>query len=571
MKTKKVESEKNYSVLNLSAIIANDFNPRKRFSESNLKELAENIKTQGVLQPILVRPIEGNKYVIIAGERRYRASILANLQTIPATIREMSDDEAEEAAISENMQRKDITPCEEAAALQRLIETNRYSVSDLSCRFGKSEAYIRTRLRLINLIPQITELLEDEIIAIGTAEEYSKYSKDIQEDIFSKHLESEDDYNSWRDIKVKKLVNYIERTYTTKLDNFCFDKSECMNCIHNSNNLTLFAENQSCGSCTNPSCLQAKNNSYMIDKAIKMVENNSLISFYSSRWSRNQEVIQELTEKGYEIAEDVHFISSPNEPEIPQEDDYEDNEDYTEAINDYQEELSAYQIEKEAFEKEINNNEYIPYAVIGEKDITLRYAQIVSSTDEDKEQVDPIEAEIVKLENKAERNTEIAKEKIVEEAKKLVQEANFIGEFSAEEEKALYYFMLSSLKKEHFQSVGIEDTYYLNSEKKQSIINNLTEDIKNIIRRDYLVANLKSAFGKNVEADLLISFCHQHLPLDISAIEDNFNDIYKKRNHKIEDKITVLNKQAKREANKASKNTQQNTEDTNKQSKEVAA
>ena len=101
----------------LANIQPSGFNPRKRFDETSLYELAESIKRQGVLQPITVRPVDGtDRYGIVFGERRYRASVIAGRDEIPAIVSELSDEEAEEMAITENLQRKDVTPVEEAAA-----------------------------------------------------------------------------------------------------------------------------------------------------------------------------------------------------------------------------------------------------------------------------------------------------------------------------------------------------------------------------------------------------------------------------------------------------------------------
>ena len=142
MKTKANQSaaERNITMVALANIQPSGFNPRKRFDETSLYELAESIKRQGVLQPITVRPVDGtDRYGIVFGERRYRASVIAGRDEIPAIVSELSDEEAEEMAITENLQRKDVTPVEEAAAYQRLIESGRHTVQTLAQLFGKNE------------------------------------------------------------------------------------------------------------------------------------------------------------------------------------------------------------------------------------------------------------------------------------------------------------------------------------------------------------------------------------------------------------------------------------------------
>ena len=120
---------RNIVSVTLADIQPSSYNPRKTFDETSLAELAESIRQQGVLQPVGVRPIEENRYEVIFGERRYRASLMAGLETIPAVIYEVTDEVAEEMAVTENLQRKDVTPIEEANAYQKLIESGRHDIN----------------------------------------------------------------------------------------------------------------------------------------------------------------------------------------------------------------------------------------------------------------------------------------------------------------------------------------------------------------------------------------------------------------------------------------------------------
>ena len=147
METMNIQSvaEKNIVSVVLADIQPSNYNPRKNFDVASLAELAESIRQQGVLQPIGVRPIAENRFEIIFGERRYRASLMAGLEEIPAIVLNVSDETAEEMAVTENLQRKDVTPIEEANAYQRLIESGRHDIQSLAMQFGKNETYIRTR------------------------------------------------------------------------------------------------------------------------------------------------------------------------------------------------------------------------------------------------------------------------------------------------------------------------------------------------------------------------------------------------------------------------------------------
>lgn len=125
--------------------------PRKEFDEASLQELCDSISQHGVLQPILVRPIINGGYQLVAGERRWRASMMAGLTTIPAVIREMSDNEAMEFALIENLQRQDLNPIEEAEGIKQLMDTYNMTHEDVAKRLNKSREAITNALRLLKL------------------------------------------------------------------------------------------------------------------------------------------------------------------------------------------------------------------------------------------------------------------------------------------------------------------------------------------------------------------------------------------------------------------------------------
>jgi ParB/RepB/Spo0J family partition protein len=133
--------------------------PRMVFEPAALDELAASIREHGVLQPILVRPLGPNTYQIVAGERRWRASRLAGLDSIPALIEEIDDDTALEIAIIENLQREDLTPLDEAAMYDRMVHEHGYSIRKLADKLGKDKGYLENRLRLADAPPEIRELV----------------------------------------------------------------------------------------------------------------------------------------------------------------------------------------------------------------------------------------------------------------------------------------------------------------------------------------------------------------------------------------------------------------------------
>lgn len=159
-----MHSENEVVYLHLDDIIPNRFQPREVFDEHALKELAISIKEHGVIQPIIVRNI-GNKYEIIAGERRYKASALAGLTKIPAIVRNLDDKESSKVALLENLQRKNLNPIEEARTYQKILELDEMTQEELAKTMGKSQSAVANKLRLLALTEEAQQALLKEQIS----------------------------------------------------------------------------------------------------------------------------------------------------------------------------------------------------------------------------------------------------------------------------------------------------------------------------------------------------------------------------------------------------------------------
>jgi ParB/RepB/Spo0J family partition protein len=146
-------------IVDVDRIEPNPEQPRLAMDQAALDELSASIREHGVLQPILVRPIGPNSYQLIAGERRWRASKLAGLETIPALIEEIDDDTALEISIIENLQREDLSPLDEAAMYDRMVTDHGYSIRKLADKLGKDKGYVENRLRLADAPDEIRELV----------------------------------------------------------------------------------------------------------------------------------------------------------------------------------------------------------------------------------------------------------------------------------------------------------------------------------------------------------------------------------------------------------------------------
>lgn len=201
--------------LSLADLRANPYQPRKNFDEEALRELAESIRVHGVFQPIIVKKsIKG--YEIIAGERRVRASKLAGLTTIPAIIKDFSDDEMMQIALLENLQRENLTAIEEAKAYKSIIESLNITQDELAKRVGKSRSHITNILGLLKLPVSVQDMVLYNKISMGHARVLSKLEdKEKIEDLASKIIDE--------DLSVRSLESII---YDNKTTNQVKEKQE---------------------------------------------------------------------------------------------------------------------------------------------------------------------------------------------------------------------------------------------------------------------------------------------------------------------------------------------------------
>lgn len=192
--TEQTTAKEQYKYLPLVDIYPNPHQPRRQFHDESLLELAESIKNAGIIQPLIVRPQANGKYLIIAGERRYRASKLAGLTEVPAVIRELDDRNLLKEALIENIQREDLNVIDEALALKTLKEEHGFTQELLSEVTGKPRSSIANTLRVLTLAPNIQDALKEDLLSFGhakllmgleNAEEQLKVASQILQKSFS--------------------------------------------------------------------------------------------------------------------------------------------------------------------------------------------------------------------------------------------------------------------------------------------------------------------------------------------------------------------------------------------------
>lgn len=221
-------TEENLLTVDLEKLVAREDQPRKNFDDGSLEELANSIKADGVIQPIVVRKVE-DKYEIIAGERRFRASKLAGLEKVPVVVKNVSDRKARELALVENIQREDLNPIEEAISLKTLMEEYKLTQQELSDIIGKSRSYIANNLRLLNLSDYIKEYLirgdlspsqGRTLLSLETEDERKKYLEKLlvkEVNIRDVEKKAKQSKNKTEDIFIKDICERLTEVLDAKV------------------------------------------------------------------------------------------------------------------------------------------------------------------------------------------------------------------------------------------------------------------------------------------------------------------------------------------------------------------
>lgn len=254
--------------LNLEQIVPSKTNPRKTFDETQMKELTASVKEKGILQPILVRPVGKNgttKFEIVAGERRFRAAKELALAEIPVIQRELTDSEAMEIQVIENLQRADLHPLEEADSYKGLMEKNGYSADDVAMKVGKSKAYIYLRLKLLSLCATARTQFSKNKLSLSVALLFARIPETKMQEQALKELLRESNHG---EISYGEAWEHIQRNYMTLLEKAPFDTQDanllpgagaCATCPKRTGNQKeLFPDIKRGDVCTDVACFQKK-------------------------------------------------------------------------------------------------------------------------------------------------------------------------------------------------------------------------------------------------------------------------------------------------------------------------
>jgi ParB family chromosome partitioning protein len=313
------------------------------------------------------------------------------------------------------------------------------------------------------------------------------------------------------------------------------------------------------------------NAAFLKEKAIQIAQQQPDIILCRDPYCTNETTVERLIASGYDVETINSCIAFPKNPIEPQIKDYDNSEDYEDALKEHEEEQADYMEICNEISQRCEAGEIALYAKIGQADITLCYVEkTAAQIAESDKATQTIAVQIAELEKKDKRNKEIATENTVDDVKRVIKEIDTTEtKFGADEDRMMYFFLLSSLRKENYAAIGIDkECDYLKDEDKINVIANLTAKAKAIIRRDFLIANFKDAFRNNGTAALLFDFAKKHMPEELANITNKYNKVYENRHKRIEEKKVALLEQTKETEQPQSEEVLQPTEE---QQPEVAA
>ena len=557
-------------LLDLNKIVNSTYNPRKDFREETLLELSESIRQSGVLQPICVRP-KDEGFEIVYGERRYWAAAMAGLKYIPALVRELTDAEAEDAAITENLQREDVKPREEAAAYNKAIQSGRHTIESLVGKFGKSEAYIRSRLKLCGLIDALAAQLDKEEISVGVATEIAKYPAEVQQQVFDEHF-AEGCYSSWKNARVKEIARRLYERYMTKLESYNFDKTECLSCQHNTANQVLFRDECSggCAGCQNRECMIRKNEEFLVQKALKLLKDDPRTTL-ATTGDTPVAVLEALGKEGYHVEELEYHISyydeAPQMPDTPQAENYVSETDFAEAQERYEARMARFAEQTQQLEFDVSEGRVRKYAVIRSLDIEFRYEEL---DDEEREvTVDdgqgghtvhvtvvppsPLEG----LLQQDRRNREICYEHITTDMKRVFLDVKVANKPLQKEEQQMFYYavMQRVMSDSKLRQCGFrpKESSYLTDSEQFAAAGRITAKQQAALIRAYLVDYFRSAApeyrctDETLLTGMMCRFADMNFTEQSQKVQQEYLKVYERRKARLQEQIDALHAKAEAE------------------------
>lgn len=533
---------------------------RKAFDEVLLNELAESIKKQGILQPILVRE-KGKGYEIIAGERRFRAAKIAELKFMPCHVVEMDDQQALEAQITENLQRKDVHPMEEAHAFKRLMDEAKMNIEEVAAKVGKGTRYVAGRLKLLDLSEDFQKALFADKMPVAGAIRIAATHKELQAEYW------EEDWSSdWEDSDFYKSLSDIEhdlKCMSHKLKDAKFDITDaelvpsvgaCTDCPKNTACYKLLFQEEGTGSCTDRACFENKTNAHKQAILKDIVDNHPDHIFLPGRYYTDKEKLAAVKALGVEIADpekwDVLEAPEPPDPDMHDMEDDDEREYYQSELEEYKALLARYEqaIHNGGYRKAYHIQNEIMVNVVPAKGAKPEPGSLDDTDPELAKQI-RLKNEISELQSKLGRNEELVTEKTFA----WMQSTNALGEDYIRQDCGLNHLEDAALMLVLFELMdyGVQrdmaDEFKFERHKKADIyrwlVNEATVEDQFRIMRSAIINRLSGAADMRVrsgEITALMAIGEDFLGTTYQEALTSNKEAYAKRQASIQKQIAEL-------------------------------
>lgn len=531
----------------LTDICPSKLNPRKSFDQESLNELAENIKENGLIQPITVRKLpNGNehKFEIVCGERRYRATTIAGLEEIQCVVRELDDKQAFAAMIIENLQRKDVDPMEEAAAFSKLYTDGTMKIAEIAKMLGKSSSFVTSRIQLNNIIPEFEALMRNGTLYLVHLLEICKLTKEQQQVLYTNCF-NEACIARWTQ-KILKLdilhemidehvMNFLDTAPFSPTDSSFSCGKDCEGCPFNTKNKPESYKDSARPRCMDAICFKQKTQEFIFRTA------KSLDIPIVYQGNENDGIVQAAIAYGLTLTDMTNrsYVICPKEPDRAS---FSDEEFY-------EKRMQAYRHVKAIFDSNIEDgNVEKVYEICFQGNLSgqYKYAYSTPINAENKNEVtisDNKNEQITKLKDAMLKTKEREAEELTDKKREALATSSYSSlntMLSAEEQRIFHAVIIKRLSQDFKKSIGLE---WQNTEDWFAKSAKVIEDNRNAIKREFIKSVLgeKSVCFSHDLQGLLNAIMAEAFAQTSKEIESNIAKKYESQRTKLQNDIDQLN------------------------------
>lgn len=535
---------KNIQVKNIqvSDICPSELNPRKTFDQESLAELAQNIKEHGLVQPITIRKRpkgSDTKYEIVCGERRYRATLLNGSPEIQCIIKDLDDKQAFAAMIIENLQRKDVDPIEEAAALSKLYANGTMNVADMAKMLGKSTSFVTGRIQLNNIIDEFIQLMRDGTLYLVHLLDICKLTQDQQKKLYEECF-SPACISRWTQkiLKMEILHDMIDEHVMQFLDTAKFDTKDCsFSCGHDCEGCPLNTKNkpESFKDANRPRCMDsACFGQKTLEHILRTAKESGLTLVYQG--NGNEKWITAAGAAGLKLinADDRKYVF---EPTMPDESKFSDKECY-------EKRMFAYRHAKAIFDSNVEDGlveKVFEVCFDGKLSGEFKWTFSAPKENEDAKESLTKKEQITKLKDQILKCDEQEHDELIEEKRKMLEESSYSTintPLGAEEQRLFHAIIMKRLSYDFKKRIGIE---WANNENAYKACAKQIEEHRNAIKREFMKQFLseKSVCYSHDLAGMLIALCDDQMG-SVDELEKKVAEKYDKQRQSLKKRIDEL-------------------------------